>query len=300
MDLKGEHRAKILKQLDQPVSDAIVKMVDHLAKDKGVLAVLFYGNRLRVRDDKGLLDVYVLTDGNAAYHGYGFSAFFNKLLPPNVYFKEVQDDEETIQAKVAVMSLSAFARKMELSSLDTTLWARFSQSSALVFCRDQKTKQKIRTAIETAYETALWWAAHLTPSGSSVHGLWTGLYSKTYGAELRVESGARAITIIENAPELYEDLFQLFVEKTKKQPIPKNDIEKAKRRWARRRIVGKLLNFMRLLKAAATFRGGIAYALSKVERHSGSPVELSPWERRFPRLAAPVVFCRLLIKRRLR
>jgi hypothetical protein len=55
-----------------------------------------------------------------------------------------------------------------------------------------------------------------------------------------------------------------------------------------------------LAKAAFTYRGGLAYALSKVERHSGRPVDLKPWERRWPWLAAPVVFWRLWREGRLR
>ena len=37
-----------------------------------------------------------------------------------------------------------------------------------------------------------------------------------------------------------------------------------------------------------------------VERHSGRPVELKPWQRRWPWLAAPVVLWRLWRERRLR
>ena len=80
----------------------------------------------------------------------------------------------------------------------------------------------------------------------------------------------------------------------------RSDRDKAHKQWGRRRAIGKVQNLLRLIKAAATFRGGIAYALSKVERHSGSAVVLKPWEQRFPWIAAPLVFCRLLIERRLR
>ncbi|MCC2659180.1 MAG: hypothetical protein K0Q76_4288, partial [Panacagrimonas sp.] len=57
--------------------------------------------------------------------------------------------------------------------------------------------------------------------------------------------------------------------------------------------LGKPLNVLRLLKAACTFDGAADYAAWKVERHSGVKLELSPWQRRHPLLAAPVVYLRL-------
>ena len=63
---------------------------------------------------------------------------------------------------------------------------------------------------------------------------------------------------------------------------PPGDPRTAARAWRRRQIMGKFRNIARLTKAAFTYRGGFTYALSKVERHSGRPVALSPWQRRWP------------------
>ena len=295
-----QNEAAIVALLDQPADKTIDAMVEKLSKRRGVAAVLFYGNRLREVEADGLLDFYVLIDGNRAYHGAGFSAFFNKILPPNVYFEEIESDAGSLSAKVAVMTLSAFRRKMSPKSWDTTLWARFSQPARLVYCRDEESRQVVSESIVAAYETALWWAFRLSPNTDTAAALWTGLFSKTYGAELRVESGNRAEMIVAKAPALYQSLYTAFIEDTSKHPIAESDRDKAHKQWGRRRAIGKVQNLLRLIKAAATFRGGIAYALSKVERHSGSAVVLKPWEQRFPWIAAPLVFCRLLIERRLR
>ena len=295
-----QNEAAIVALLDQPADKTIDAMVEKLSKRRGVAAVLFYGNRLREVEADGLLDFYVLIDGNRAYHGAGPSAFFNKILPPNVYFEEIISDAGSVSAKVAVMTLSAFRRKMSPKSWDTTLWARFSQPARLVYCRDEESRQVVSESIVAAYETALWWAFRLSPNTDTAAALWTGLFSKTYGAELRVESGNRAEMIVAKAPALYQSLYTAFIEDTSKHPIAESDRDKAHKQWGRRRAIGKVQNLLRLIKAAATFRGGIAYALSKVERHSGSAVVLKPWEQRFPWIAAPLVFCRLLIERRLR
>ena len=49
-----------------------------------------------------------------------------------------------------------------------------------------------------------------------------------------------------------------------------------RRRWRRRRLAGKLLNLLRLVKGAFTFEGALDYVLWKVERHSGVRVAVSP------------------------
>ncbi|MEM9043643.1 MAG: hypothetical protein AAGC81_03030 [Pseudomonadota bacterium] len=262
-------------------------MADHLAKLPGVLAVLFYGNLHREPDAQGLLDLYVLTEGDAAYHGSGLSAVANRLLPPNVYNVALEDGP---RAKVAVMRLDAFAHRMRPLSWDTTLWARFSQQAALLYVRDEDVRERVVDASLTAHRTAASWALGLAPPGAGATSAWEALFTHTYGAELRVEDQNRARMLAERGGELYEMLH------SEARDIAAN----VPRAWSRRRTVGKVLNAARLVKAAFTFRGGLAYALDKVERHSGRPVDLTDWEKRHPALAVPFVVVRLLRERRLR
>jgi hypothetical protein len=53
-----------------------------------------------------------------------------------------------------------------------------------------------------------------------------------------------------------------------------------------RRLQGKALSVLRLLKASFTFDGGLPYLAWKIERHSGVRIEITPFMRRFPRLGA--------------
>jgi hypothetical protein len=50
---------------------------------------------------------------------------------------------------------------------------------------------------------------------------------------------------------------------------------------------------LRLLKAAFTFDGGADYVVWKIGRHRGVRLQLSPWQRRFPLLAAPGIYWQL-------
>ena len=82
-----------------------------------------------------------------------------------------------------------------------------------------------------------------------------------------------------------------------KKPTP-GVSKKFHRGWRARKLVGKPLNMMRLIKAAFTFRGGGDYVASKLDRHTNGALTLTPWERRHPWLAAPWVLIRLLRLRR--
>lgn len=297
-------RRLITHELDRAPGGEVAAMAMQLQARPGVAAVLFYGNMLREAGAGGLMDFYVLTESDAAYHGVGLSALANRLLPPNVYFAELEQSEaespegqSTVSAKVAVMRLGAFHARMQPDVWDTTLWARFSQPALLLHARDDAVRTTVIDAIVDAYDAAAWWAGHLSEPGADAQTAWETLYINTYGAELRVEGTDRASLIVERAFPLYKALHAARIAPI---AISTKDRSKAKTSWDRRRRWGKVLNITRLIKAAFTFRGGLAYALSKIERHSGAPVELRPWERRVPWLAAPFVLLRLLRERRLR
>jgi hypothetical protein len=303
-------RALIALELDRPAGPEAEAMAARLAARPGVAAVLFYGAQLREgaaiqpgeqpgeQPGGGPLDFYVLTDSDAAYHGFGLSALANRLLPPNVYHEVIGGPPHgpgRIEAKVAVARLAAFRARMHPGAMDTTMWARFTQPAVLVWARSPADREAAIDAVAAAVETAAWWAARLAPDCTDPDETWRALFRHTYGSELRVESGSRARDLIAAAPERYRLIHRLLIAGQ-----PAGDRKTAARAWRRRQIVGKFRNLARLIKAAFTYRGGFAYALSKVERHSGRPVELSPWQRRWPWLAAPFVLWRLWREQRLR
>jgi hypothetical protein len=245
----------------------------------------------------GPLDFYLLTDSDRAYHGTGIAALANRMLPPNVYH-EIAEGPPRAEAKVAVASQAAFRARMDRSALDTTFWARFAQPVRLVLARSDTERDRAIGAVAAAVQTAAWWAARLAPDPVHPEACWRALFHHTYGSELRVESGGRAGDIVGAAPERYRRLHRLLI--AGRPPVAPAERAAAARAWRRRSILGKLRNLARLTKAAFTYRGGFAYALSKVERHSGRPVTLKDWERRWPWLGAPFVLWRLWREKRLR
>jgi hypothetical protein len=59
---------------------------------------------------------------------------------------------------------------------------------------------------------------------------------------------------------------------------------------------GKRTVILRLLKASATFAGGIDYLAWKINRHAGMQIAIRPWQRRWPILGGIMLLPRLLMR----
>jgi hypothetical protein len=269
-----------------------------------VVAVLFYGSALRTGAQDGVLDFYVLLDDVGAWPASRLATLANRLLPPNVSYLETRIGDTALRAKVAIMSLARFNRGMSAKSIDTTLWARFSQPSACAFARADGGEEAVIEALCRATLTAAHWAALLGPVRGDALAFWRALYARTYGAELRVESALRGKELIDGETARYARLlpaawqalglgFEAGADGSLEPQLSPRERARAARRWALRRRLGKLLNLLRLVKSAFTFEGAMDYVAWKVERHSGVRLELSPWQRRHPLLAAPGLYWKL-------
>ena len=91
-------------------------------------------------------------------------------------------------------------------------------------------------------------------------------------------------------PDRYETFARAAV-KGGLQPAPRHVAEPW---WSHMRRKGRLLSLVRLAKASATFAGGADYLAWKINRHSNAGLELQPWQRRFPVIAAITLLPRLL------
>ena len=293
-------------ELQRQPSPAAVEFAARLAARAAgqVVAVLFYGSALRTGAMDGVLDYYVLLDDVRAWPAPRLARFANRVLPPNVCYIEDRIGDSTLRAKVAIMSLAQFERGMLPGSIDTTLWARFSQPCACAFARPRDGLAAVAAALRQATLTAAQWAAWLGPAHAPALDYWRALYAETYGAELRVESALRGPELIDAESVRYARLlpaawkslgiaFDAGADGTLQPRLDERVRRRALRRWARRRRLGKFLNLLRLVKAAFTFEGAMDYVVWKVERHSGVRIEPSPWQRRHPLLAAPWLYWRM-------
>jgi hypothetical protein len=283
-------------RLGRPVPQGAHRIAAELRERYGaaLAAVLFYGSNLRRGDDReGLLDLYALVDGYRAAYRRALPALGAWLLPPNVHYVETaHPDGGALRAKVAVVSLAAFARAMRPGRVESYFWGRFCQPSALVWARDPAATGAVQTAIAQAIETAVCAARAMTPAAGGIDELWAGLLDACYGAELRPERSGVGARLAMAEPDWYAAVTPLAapaVPGLRLQGVARYAWEGAAPRagpwaWTVRRAWGKARNLARLLKAAVTFAGGVDYILWKLERHTGAPVPRTALLHRFPLL----------------
>lgn len=286
-------RDLVAAELSQTTPEPITAFAAHLAtRFPGARAVLFYGSILRTGDLSGVLDYYVLTEKGPA----GWRGVFTRLLWPDVSYHELEHGCATLRAKVASMPLAQFQRASGGAGVDTTIWARFVQPSALIWA-DEAARDVVIDAVADACNTAAGFAQALGPANAAPLALWTALFQETYKAELRVEKAGREVSILSFDPERYERVMEAVWTDYGRGLSPEARTAQIKA-WRVRRAFGKPLNVARLVKAAFTFQGAARYAAWKIQRHTGVKVTITPWRERHPILAAPGVLLRVWKERR--
>jgi hypothetical protein len=277
----------VAAELAEPVDPRVAAMAAAIADryPGAARAVLFYGSCLRERQLDGLmLDFYLIVSDYRAAYGKSWMTGANRLIPPNVFPFE----HEGLVAKYAVLSEADFHRLNGPETLSVSVWARFAQPSRLVWSAGAEATGKALAAVARAAPTALA-AARPLLDGADPLDLWRLAFRLTYSAELRSESKARPGSVVEADRARYE-LFSRPVLAAAGialgAPVSPAQRREAERQWAKRRRAGKALTVVRLAKASGTYAGGIDYLAWKINRHSGAGIEIKPWQRRWPLVAA--------------
>jgi len=277
--------------------DAVVALGDMLRARFGshAQAVLFYGSCRRSHDDTGgVVDLYVLVDDYRAAYGHLLPALANRVLAPNVYYLEVPFAGRTARAKYAVVSLDHFERGT-VRWFHPYLWGRFAQPCGLLHAADDEVRRRVIRALAAAVATFAAQTLPRLPAEFDAETLWTSGLLLTYAAELRSERPDRIRALVAHAlPELEPQTRALALERgwtsvsAGRYRNPSTRVQRSASAcgWAARRVQGKVLSVLRLLKASFTFDGGLPYLAWKVERHSGVKIEITPFMRRHPRLGA--------------
>jgi hypothetical protein len=260
-----------------------------------VCAVLAYGSALRERDDSShMVDLYLLVDCYRAAQDKRWLRVANRLLPPNVYYIEVPFADAKVRSKYAMVSLAHLERLVTADTLHPYFWARFAQPTALVWARDDATAARVHRILVRAILTLITQAWPLTTSADPSEARWVRAFRETYRTELRSEKPGRARELYRAHAHRYDAIAAALANAPIAPPAAKPAA--VRRRWLARRIVGKSLSVLRLLKAAFTFEDGASYLAGKIEKHSGVPVNLSEWQRRHPILASGGLAWRLYRK----
>jgi hypothetical protein len=306
-------RSLVEDELSQPVDPRVSAMAEAIAARHGAAsrAVLFYGSCLREKQLDGLmLDFYLIVSDYASAYDRAWLAKANALIPPNVF--PFQHDD--LAAKYAVLSEADFRRECSVNARSVSVWARFSQPSRLVWASDDDAQETAVNAVSSAAPTLFSFTRPAMTGDERNDPLAVFKYGfgLTYGAEIRAERTARSSSIVDSDEARYSSIGSAVLGELPPLPKPPKDPkeayksgfqegairvrsrQRAQRQWRRMQLKGKVLSVLRLAKASATYAGGAEYIAWKINRHAGTAIELKPWQKRHPLLAAISLLPRLL------
>lgn len=284
------------EQLDPPARvQAVMNAIRDRHPDR-VLGFVYYGSSLRDLDDpEKMLDFYVLVDSYRATHGAGLSggwrSLTNRLIPPAVYYLELNQDKVLSTCKYSIITLREFERRCADSFL-SQVWGRFAQPCAMLGTSDATIEARIVKARANAVCKLASETVPLFEEPASAEEFWGRAFYESYRTELRPESDdGRAREIVARYRDRYDAVSQTLFGRSTDGRFNVQNYPGAgsSLRWFLRRLVGRPVAAIRILNSAATFDGGLDYVLRKVERHSGVSLEVTEAQRKHPVLWSPVL-----------
>jgi len=278
---------------------------DHLLEQlrnrygQGLLAVLIYGSYLRGKRDT-LLDFYVLLDSYRCL-SHAWQGWLAKALPPNVYQIHHGSPPDEIRAKVALLTLDRFEHAVS-RDFHSYFWARFAQPCGILYCRDEAVQSRVIDAVCQASTTFARRVVPRLPARFEAKQLWAAGLGLTYQCEFRSEPPGHAEKLFGYWPDYYRSVTSTLagqglgfeatgVADSYHNSSSENIRRRSSRLWWLRRVQGKTLSTLRIIKAALTFDGALDYLLWKVQRHSGVYIEPTDLQRNYPLIFAwPLLF----------
>lgn len=306
--------SEIALQCSRTVLPDLSVLVDALQTRFGrsLKAILFYGSCLHNEDlSDSVVDLYAVVDDYRQAYGKRYLRVLNACLSPNVFYMETIDQDRTIRAKYAVISMQDF-EKGTSEWFHPYLWARFSQPVRILYCQDESSRTRIHQALAQAVLKILESSIPmLNEREVAAEIIWIKCLALTYATELRAERDTQAHKLVHLNPGYYIRLTASAAPalKNRLEILPhgryrclaeERDYQRSVRHWRIRRWQGRVLSVLRLAKAAMTFHGCVEYAAWKIKRHTGVCIDVTPGLQRHPLLLGPRVLWQLLRRRTLR
>ena len=300
----------VSRESDRQASPAVRDLINQILARHGEAgqAILFYGSCLRTGDEfEGLVDLYLLVDDYRSAYESRWQALFNSLLPPNVFYLEMEYEGRMMRTKYAVLSLADFQKGTSKHWFHSYLWGRFCQPTALLFARNDQVKKRVREGLAQSVLTFVSRVMPRIDTEFDSRQFWRRGFELSYRAELRAERPEKRARLFDAASDYYQEITRITMDALPYSIEIFDNSDTVRYRinisllvrllsqftWVLRSVQGKLLSVLRLLKAAKTFNGGVDYILWKINRHSGVKVEVDPRLKRHPMLAAFVLSWRL-------
>lgn len=269
-------------------------------------AVVLYGSCLHTHNPaEGVVDLYAIVDDYRNAYGKRRLQLLNAWLPPNVFYMEIESDETVLRCKYAVLSRRDFVQGCR-DWFHSYIWARFAQPVRVLYARDEATRNRVNRSLAEAVITFL--DATLPMLGTrdiDAEEIWARGLALTYAAELRPERKGRErklthlnlgdySRLTSAAVPALEDRLQIAPDGGFRCIAGKRVQRRCGRKWRLRRLQGRVLSVLRLIKAVFTFNHCVEYAVWKIKRHTGVTIEITPRLRRHPILMGSSILWQLL------
>lgn len=280
--LLHKHLSANLADLTDDVLDEFVFALKNIYAD-AVVGIVFYGSCMRTREyEDAVLDFYLVVDTYQHAYQQKLHVLLNKLLPPNVFFLQIEVAGKRHQAKYAVVSQKDLSKQTSKRAFHPYFWARFAQPIATVFVKDQEFAQWLIAIQQQSVLTLMQKVRCILPEGCSSKELWVCALELTYATELRTESKSRAEIIYTKEAAYFDGITMALAADEDLKSAGGQKKYACMLRWKLRNWLGKLLSVLRLLKATMTFSDGIDYIAWKIHRHTGEEIEVNHRLRNYP------------------
>lgn len=314
-------RAVVRDESRRPAQPEVLALVATLHARFGseFAGALYYGSCRRQDRPEGLVDLHVLVRDPVRALG-PLSGRLCRLLPPNVYYLEVDHGGERVRCKYAVLGLHDFRGACTRRAFHSYFWARYAQPlSVLGVAPGQRRaiEESLVDALVTLFSRSLprlppveaqaevraradagahpearpeaHAEAHAEPAASALPAtsedaalaLWGRMLALCYRCELRPEGAGRAAALVDGQRPYFARTGAVALA-AREQLRGHGTPELARVAWGLRIGWGKVVSLLRLLKALQTFDGGLDYAAWKLERHTGRHIDIPDRVRRRP------------------
>ncbi len=250
-----------------------------------LVAVLFYGSCLWQEEVvDGIADFFVIVSSyDRIWSNKKLLRLVGRLLPPNVFFRQLELPDGLFRCKYAVISM----QQLEAGSrqwFHSHIFGRMAQPVALARLKKPEDMARIHQMLADATSRLLNEGLGLMEATFSPLDLWHKSLLYSYRAELRPEKEARVTQLIGQSESYFSAAGQSFLEsipeKVEKVSADRYRMLKpasrirSQVRWSLRAFLGKWLSLLRLGKAVFTFDNALDYMAYKIGRHSGEPIEI--------------------------
>ena len=192
-----EHLATSLVESSDTVLNHFVEELKKLY-DISLQAIIFYGSCMRSGDyHDAVLDFYLVVDSYKSAYKKNWPALLNKLLPPNVYFIQLNINGEIFQAKYSIISADDLQRYTDETCFHSYFWARLTQPIALLYLQKDNLRDWVLKIQQQAITTFAKEVSCMLVEKKGKEDWWMGAFKLTYAAELRTESQDRDHTVVQ-------------------------------------------------------------------------------------------------------